>query len=154
MKCGRSCFFYITCCVTIFLKFLCAVRALVFGAIWIALGKRVWIFPNILAEEATLKDLFRFWPPKDEEEGPKWTSRLFYAAVAALVIILLRHHAPDEAARARSVLIFKQLNEFIGAMCMCRFILLHEIERVYIAPLWGWVNKTLLVILGHGKIFM
>ncbi|KAK1364270.1 Translocation protein SEC62 [Heracleum sosnowskyi] len=90
-------------CAGILLLILCllAVRALVFGAIWIALGKRVWIFPNILAEEATLKDLFRFWPSKDEEEGPKWTSRLFYAAVAALVIILLRHHAPDEAARAR-----------------------------------------------------
>lgn len=81
-------------------------RAIVFGAIWIAVGKRVWIFPNILAEEATLKELFRFWPQKDEEEPPKWTSRLFYAVVAAVVILILRHHAPDEAARARSVFIY------------------------------------------------
>ncbi|XP_010544185.1 PREDICTED: uncharacterized protein LOC104816878 [Tarenaya hassleriana] len=77
------------------------VRAIVFGAIWILLGKRVWFFPNILAEEATLKELFRFWPKKDEEEPPKWTSRLFYTVVAVVVIVLLRHHAPDEAARAR-----------------------------------------------------
>nr|GLL31633.1 translocation protein SEC62-like [Ipomoea trifida] len=76
-------------------------RALVFGTIWILLGKRVWIFPNILAEEATLEDLFQFWPKKDEEEPPKWTARLFYAIVAVLVILLLRHHAPNEAARAR-----------------------------------------------------
>lgn len=80
------------------------VRATVFGALYIVLGKRVWLFPNILAEEATLRELFRFWPKKDEEERPKWTTRFFYAAVAVLVILLLRHHAPDEAARARSVL--------------------------------------------------
>uniref|UniRef100_A0A7N0THH2 Translocation protein SEC62 n=1 Tax=Kalanchoe fedtschenkoi TaxID=63787 RepID=A0A7N0THH2_KALFE len=78
------------------------VRATIFGAMWILLGKRVWFFPNILAEEATLKELFRFWPKKDEEEKPKWMARLFYAIVAVLVILLLRHHAPDEAARARS----------------------------------------------------
>uniref|UniRef100_A0A7N0UH98 Translocation protein SEC62 n=1 Tax=Kalanchoe fedtschenkoi TaxID=63787 RepID=A0A7N0UH98_KALFE len=77
------------------------VRATIFGAMWILLGKRVWFFPNILAEEATLGELFRFWPKKDEEEKPKWTARLFYAIVAVLVILLLRHHAPDEAARAR-----------------------------------------------------
>ncbi|XWS71163.1 hypothetical protein CRYUN_Cryun03dG0115600 [Craigia yunnanensis] len=76
-------------------------RATIFGAVWIILGKRVWFFPNILAEEATLQELFRFWPKKDEEERPKWTARLFYAIVAVLVILLLRHHAPDEAARAR-----------------------------------------------------
>ncbi|XP_057483189.1 uncharacterized protein LOC130769955 [Actinidia eriantha] len=76
-------------------------RAVIFGAIWIIVGKRVWFFPNILAEEATLRELFRFWPKKDEEERPKWTARLFYAIVAVLVILLLRHHAPDEAARAR-----------------------------------------------------
>ncbi|XP_010519749.1 PREDICTED: uncharacterized protein LOC104799106 [Tarenaya hassleriana] len=76
-------------------------RAMVFGAVWILLGKRVWFFPNILAEEATLQELFRFWPKRDEEEPPKWTSRIFYAVVAVVVILLLRHHAPDEAARAR-----------------------------------------------------
>ncbi|KAL0459194.1 UNVERIFIED_CONTAM: hypothetical protein Slati_0546600 [Sesamum latifolium] len=76
-------------------------RALIFGALWVILGKRVWFFPNILAEEATLKELFQFWPKKDEGERPKWTARLFYAIVAVLVILLLRHHAPDEAARAR-----------------------------------------------------
>ncbi|KAH9605815.1 hypothetical protein KSS87_020409 [Heliosperma pusillum] len=76
-------------------------RATVFGALWILLGKRVWIFPNILAEEATLSELFRFWPKKDEEEPPKWTARLFFTVVAVVTILLLRHHAPDEAARAR-----------------------------------------------------
>ncbi|KAK4764211.1 hypothetical protein SAY87_013649 [Trapa incisa] len=77
------------------------VRAAMFGALYILVGKRTWFFPNILAEEATLRELFRFWPRKDEEERPKWTTRLFYAIVAMLVILLLRHHAPDEAARAR-----------------------------------------------------
>ncbi|KAK9221056.1 hypothetical protein WN944_009480 [Citrus x changshan-huyou] len=85
-------------CPTLYLAHL---RAAIFGMIWILLGKRVWFFPNILAEEATLRELFRFWPKKDEEEKPKWTARLFYAVVAVLVILLLRHHAPDEAARAR-----------------------------------------------------
>ncbi|CAN6919117.1 unnamed protein product [Brassica oleracea var. botrytis] len=77
------------------------VRAVAFGGMWILLGKRVWFFPNILAEEATLKELFRFWPKKDEEEPPKWRSRLFYTVVAVVVVMLLRRHAPDEAARAR-----------------------------------------------------
>ncbi|KAL4310640.1 hypothetical protein GQ457_01G048890 [Hibiscus cannabinus] len=76
-------------------------RAAIFGAAWIVLGKRVWFFPNILAEEATLRELFCFWPKKDEEERPKWTARFFYAIFAVLVILLLRHHAPNEAARAR-----------------------------------------------------
>ncbi|KAJ4978530.1 hypothetical protein NE237_009310 [Protea cynaroides] len=76
-------------------------RCVIFGALWIFLGKRVWVFPNILAEEATLKELFRFWPKKDEEERPKWTARLFYAIVTVLIVLLLRHHGPDEAARAR-----------------------------------------------------
>ncbi|XP_011090026.1 uncharacterized protein LOC105170804 [Sesamum indicum] len=76
-------------------------RAFVFGALWIVLGKRIWFFPNILAEEATLKELFQFLPKKDEGERPKWTARLFFALVSVLVILLLRHHAPDEAARAR-----------------------------------------------------
>ncbi|KAG8638294.1 hypothetical protein MANES_14G003200v8 [Manihot esculenta] len=76
-------------------------RATIFGVLYIILGKRVWFFPNILAEEATLGELFRFCPKKDEEERPKWTARLFYAVVAVMVILLLRHHAPDEAARAR-----------------------------------------------------
>ena len=81
-----------------------AVRAAIFGALYIILGKRVWFFPNILAEEATLRELFRFCPQKDEEERPKWTTRIFYAVLAVLVILLMRHHAPDETARARSVL--------------------------------------------------
>lgn len=90
-------------CAGVLLLILCLLllRATIFGAMWILFGKRVWFFPNILAEEATLSELFRFWPKKDEEERPKWTARLFYATVAVLVILLLRHHAPDEAARAR-----------------------------------------------------
>ncbi|CAO2837324.1 unnamed protein product [Amaranthus hypochondriacus] len=90
-------------CAGILLLILCLLmlRATIFGVLWILLGKRVWIFPNILAEEATLSELFRLWPKKDEEDPPKWTSRLFYAIVSVVVILLLRHHAPDEAARAR-----------------------------------------------------
>ncbi|XP_071709344.1 translocation protein SEC62-like [Rutidosis leptorrhynchoides] len=90
-------------CAGVLLLILCLllVRALIFGASWILLGRRIWIFPNILAEEATLRELFRFWPKKDEEEKPKLTARFFYAIVAVLAILLLRHHAPDEAARAR-----------------------------------------------------
>ncbi|KAK9072815.1 hypothetical protein SSX86_009250 [Deinandra increscens subsp. villosa] len=90
-------------CAGVLLLILCLllVRALIFGVSWILLGKRIWVFPNILAEEATLRELFRFWPQKDEEEKPKLTARIFYAVVAVLAILLLRHHAPDEAARAR-----------------------------------------------------
>ncbi|KAK4358885.1 hypothetical protein RND71_021114 [Anisodus tanguticus] len=90
-------------CASVLLLILCLLllRGLVFGALWILLGKRVWFFPNILAEEATLKELFQFWPQKDEAERPKWTARLFFAIVGVVVILLLRHHAPDEAARAR-----------------------------------------------------
>nr|GMD24477.1 translocation protein sec62-like isoform X1 [Ipomoea batatas] len=79
----------------------CDLRALTFGAIWILFGKRVWFFPNILAEEATLEELFQFWPKKDEGEPPKWSARLFFAIVAVVAILVMRHHAPDEAARAR-----------------------------------------------------
>ena len=102
------------------LKF--TVRAAIFGAAWIVLGKRVWFFPNILAEEATLQELFRFWPKKDEEERPKWTARLFYTIVAVLVILLLRHHAPDEAARARSV------SESTSYICLAFVVLIYFVN--------------------------
>ncbi|KAF6169795.1 hypothetical protein GIB67_034187 [Kingdonia uniflora] len=67
----------------------------------IILRELVWVILNIFGEEATLSELFQFWPQKDEEERPKWAGRLFYAIVATLFILLLRHHAPDEAARTR-----------------------------------------------------
>ncbi|GJP65148.1 hypothetical protein CLOP_g22052, partial [Closterium sp. NIES-67] len=43
------------------------VRVAIFGVIWLALGKRVWFFPSILAEEGSLAELFRFWPDKDDK---------------------------------------------------------------------------------------
>ncbi|MCO5546572.1 hypothetical protein L7F22_000001 [Adiantum nelumboides] len=78
-------------------------RLAIFGSVWILLGKRVWFFPNILAEEASFKDLFQFWPEsaKEDEKPPKWTARLALAAVLVLVIWFSIHYAPDEAARAR-----------------------------------------------------
>jgi len=90
-----------------------AVRGLVVGALWILLGKRFWLFPNILAEEATLKELFQFWPQKDEGERPKWPARLFYAIAGVVLISLLRHHAPDEAARARFAVLHLYSNAFM-----------------------------------------
>lgn len=78
-----------------------SIRAAIFGVLYVVLGKRIWFFPNINAEETTFRELIRFFPKKEEGEPPKWTSRLFYAVVSVLVILLLRHHAPDEAARAR-----------------------------------------------------
>ncbi|KAK6138405.1 hypothetical protein DH2020_027879 [Rehmannia glutinosa] len=68
---------------------------------WPVLTLAICLFPVYPHQEATLKELFQFLPKKDEDERPKWTARLFYAVVAVLVILLLRHHAPDEAARAR-----------------------------------------------------
>lgn len=85
----------------LFIVTLLSLRAAVFGVLYVLLGKRIWFFPNINAEETTFQELFRFWPKKDDEAGPKWTSRLTYAVVAVLAVLLLRHHAPDEAARAR-----------------------------------------------------
>eukprot|EP00249_Psilotum_nudum_P021482 c28120_g1_i1 orf=186-1268(-) len=78
-------------------------RMAVFGLLWILLGKRVWFFPNILAEEATLSELFHFWPEpsKDEEKPPRWTVRVAFAIITGAVVWFCIHHAPDEAARAR-----------------------------------------------------
>ncbi|XP_039114581.1 uncharacterized protein LOC120249935 isoform X1 [Dioscorea cayenensis subsp. rotundata] len=85
----------------LFIVSMLIIRGAIFGVLYIILGKRIWIFPNINAEETTFRELIRFWPKKDEGERPKWTSRLTYAVGAVLIILLLRHHAPDEAARAR-----------------------------------------------------
>ncbi|KAM0950372.1 putative translocation protein Sec62 [Dioscorea sansibarensis] len=85
----------------LFIVSMLIIRGAIFGVLYIILGKRIWFFPNINAEETTFRELIRFWPKKDEGERPKWTSRLTYAVAAVLIILLLRHHAPDEAARAR-----------------------------------------------------
>ena len=80
-------------------------RFAIFGVIWVLLGKRIWFFPNILAEEASFKELLRFWPEpnKEDEKPPKWTSRLAFALVLGLVTWFCVHYAPDEAARTRFV---------------------------------------------------
>ncbi|KAL0907029.1 hypothetical protein M5K25_025567 [Dendrobium thyrsiflorum] len=85
----------------LFIVVLLLIRAAIFGAFYIILGNRIWFFPNINAEETTFSELVRFWPKKEEGEPIKWTSRLFYAVISVLIILVLRHHAPDEAARAR-----------------------------------------------------
>ncbi|KAG6533340.1 hypothetical protein ZIOFF_007207 [Zingiber officinale] len=85
----------------LFLVTLLLIRGAIFGILYIILGKRIWFFPNINAEETTFRELIRFWPKKDEEEPPKWTSRITFAIGTALIVVLLRHHAPNEAARAR-----------------------------------------------------
>ncbi|XP_042451580.1 uncharacterized protein LOC122036347 isoform X1 [Zingiber officinale] len=85
----------------LFLVTLLLIRGAIFGILYIILGKRIWFFPNINAEETTFRELIRFWPKKDEEEPPKWTSRVTFAIGTALIVVLLRHHAPNEAARAR-----------------------------------------------------
>lgn len=78
-------------------------RLAIFGFIWVLLGKRVWFFPNILAEEASFTELLRFWPEpsKEDEQPPKWTSRLAFALGLGLVVWFCIHYAPDEAARTR-----------------------------------------------------
>eukprot|EP00252_Welwitschia_mirabilis_P018998 TRINITY_DN4283_c0_g1_i1.p1 TRINITY_DN4283_c0_g1~~TRINITY_DN4283_c0_g1_i1.p1 ORF type:complete len:368 (+),score=58.42 TRINITY_DN4283_c0_g1_i1:354-1457(+) len=93
-----SCLAFLAIILTVLL-----LRWVVFCILWVILGKRIWFFPNILAEEAAFSELFRFWPQpsKDEEEPPKWTSRFGLAVIIGLVIWLSIRHAPDEAARAR-----------------------------------------------------
>eukprot|EP00270_Netrium_digitus_P012256 TRINITY_DN3966_c0_g1_i4.p1 TRINITY_DN3966_c0_g1~~TRINITY_DN3966_c0_g1_i4.p1 ORF type:complete len:410 (+),score=123.32 TRINITY_DN3966_c0_g1_i4:227-1456(+) len=78
-------------------------RWAVFGIIWIAVGKRVWFFPNILAEEATLLELIRVMPldAKDEQPPPKLTTRLSVAAFTGFCIWFCVQHAPDQQTRAR-----------------------------------------------------
>lgn len=78
-------------------------RWVIFSILWVILGKRIWFFPNILAEEATFSELFRFWPQpsKDEDEPPKWTARVAFAIIIILGMWVSIRHAPDETARAR-----------------------------------------------------
>lgn len=77
-------------------------RAAIFTVFWLILGKRIWFLPNILAEEATLSDLFHFMPDlKDEEPPPKWSTRIAFAAVAGVLIWFVVVHGPNEQARAR-----------------------------------------------------
>lgn len=80
-----------------------SLRLAIFGFVWVLLGKRVWFLPNILAEEASFKELFQFWPEpsKEDEKPPKWTARLAFALALGLLIWFGIHYAPDEAARTR-----------------------------------------------------
>lgn len=77
-------------------------RAVIFAVLWLALGKRMWFLPNILAEEATMSELFKFMPDsKDDDPPPKWSTRIAFGTVAGLIIWLVLVHGPNEAARAR-----------------------------------------------------
>ncbi|GJP52700.1 hypothetical protein CLOM_g11792 [Closterium sp. NIES-68] len=77
------------------------VRVAIFGVIWLALGKRVWFFPSILAEEGSLAELFRFWPDKDDKPPAKITTRLAVAVMLAFTFWLMVTYAPDQEQRAK-----------------------------------------------------
>jgi hypothetical protein len=72
--------------------------------VWLVAGKRIWFFPNILAEEASLTELFRFWPDlsKDDDPPPKWSTRLAFGALTGVILWVVIRHGPNEASRARS----------------------------------------------------
>lgn len=77
-------------------------RATIFSVLWLTLGKRVWFLPNILAEEATLSELFQFMPDfKDDDTPPKWSTRIAFGTAAGLIIWFVVVHGPNEQARAR-----------------------------------------------------
>ncbi|KAG0574631.1 hypothetical protein KC19_VG278100 [Ceratodon purpureus] len=77
-------------------------RTAIFSILWLTLSKRVWFLPNILAEEATLSELFQFMPDfKDDDPPPKWSTRIAFGSVAALIIWFVVVHGPNEQARAR-----------------------------------------------------
>ncbi|URD95079.1 Translocation protein Sec62 [Musa troglodytarum] len=59
----------------LFLVTLLLLRGAIFGFLYIIWESVYGISPDIIAEEATFRELIRFWPPKDEGEPPKWTSR-------------------------------------------------------------------------------
>ncbi|CAI5467246.1 unnamed protein product [Closterium sp. Yama58-4] len=77
------------------------VRVVVFGVIWLAVGKRVWFFPSILAEEGSLAELFRFWPDKDDKPPAKITTRLAVAVMLGFTFWLMVTYAPDQEQRAK-----------------------------------------------------
>lgn len=77
-------------------------RSLIFSLSWVLLGKRYWFLPNIFSDDvATIKELFRFLPTKDEEDPPKWTSRILAAILAAGFVWILARHGPGEDQRKR-----------------------------------------------------
>jgi len=82
---------------------LLTLRAVIFGTVWLVAGKRIWFFPNILAEEASLTELFRFWPDlsKDDDPPPKWSTRLAFGALTGVILWVVIRHGPNEASRAR-----------------------------------------------------
>lgn len=81
---------------------LLAVRALLFSLSWVLLGKRYWFLPNIFSDDVnTLKELFRVLPTKDEEDPPKWTSRILAVFLAAGFVWILARHGPGEDQRKR-----------------------------------------------------
>ncbi|CAI7868236.1 unnamed protein product [Closterium sp. NIES-54] len=77
------------------------VRVAIFGVIWLAVGKRVWFFPSILAEEGSLAELFRFWPDKDDKPPAKITTRLAVAVMLGFTFWLMVTYAPDQEQRAK-----------------------------------------------------
>ncbi|CAI5490379.1 unnamed protein product, partial [Closterium sp. Naga37s-1] len=77
------------------------VRVAVFGVIWLAVGKRAWFFPSILAEEGSLAELFRFWPDKDDQPPAKITTRLAVAVMLGFTFWLMVTYAPDQEQRAK-----------------------------------------------------
>ncbi|GAQ81259.1 Membrane component of ER protein translocation complex [Klebsormidium nitens] len=78
------------------------VRAVIFSLSWMLLGKRYWFLPNIFSDDvATIKELFRVLPTKDDEDPPKWTSRILAAFLAAGFVWILARHGPGEDQRKR-----------------------------------------------------
>ncbi|KAK9806919.1 hypothetical protein WJX72_007432 [[Myrmecia] bisecta] len=77
------------------------VRALLAAVTWISLGKSLWIFPNLLSDEAGLTEAF--WPlvSFEEPEEGKETHWVYRAAVGGGLLAscwLVYSYAPDKGA--------------------------------------------------------
>jgi hypothetical protein len=79
-----------------------AVRSLIFSLSWVLLGKRYWFLPNIFSDDVTtVKELLQILPTKDEEQSPKWSSRLLAVILAAGFVWILARHGPGEDERKK-----------------------------------------------------
>jgi len=78
---------------------LSVVRLVLFVLIWVALGRNVWLFPNLYSEEIPitqiLKPLIAESLPKKGEEPPSLGARLAFGLAFAATAVAVYHTVPE-----------------------------------------------------------
>ena len=113
--------FYSSLSLLAFIAVLCVVRLILYGALWTAVGRHMWLFPNLFSDTVPIEQIFSpiFEEDVDYRTGkpfpaPLWYNRLVSVAAAGGAMYVVYSIAPEEGYGVKMKSQHDDLLEFFG----------------------------------------